>query len=89
MKSRLNNLLTTVFGALILIGCAVLVFRGSATLTEASGFATIGIALILSKDREFAKTFLPFLIRNTSESSSTNPCPTCGQQTSPTDEKPL
>lgn len=86
MKTRLKNVFTTVLGLLILAGCGVFVYRGSATLTEVSGFATIGLALILSKDMEFAKNFLPFLFNQHPASSTTNTCESCGQTTTPTDE---
>lgn len=62
---RLGNLFTTIIGAIIIISTLIFIYKGKTTFTEASGFLTIGIALLFSKDEYFIQNFLPFLFKST------------------------
>lgn len=61
--TRLGNLFTTIIGTIIIISTLVFIYKGKTTFTEASGFLTIGVALLFSKDEYFTKNFLPFLFK--------------------------
>ncbi len=61
--TRLGNLFTTIIGTIIIISTLIFIYKDKASFTEASGFITIGIALLFSKDEHFTKNFLPFLYK--------------------------
>lgn len=51
MKQRLfNNIKTTVVGTLLIVGSGVLVYNEVATIKEVSGWVTLGVTLVCSKD---------------------------------------
>ena len=62
---RLSNFFTTIIGTIIIISTLIFIYKGKTTFTEASGFLTIGIALLFSSDDYFMKNFLPFLFKST------------------------
>jgi len=64
---RISNLFTTVIGTIIIISTLFFIYKGKTSFTEASGFLTIGVALLFSKDEHFTKNFLPFLYKNQDE----------------------
>lgn len=61
---NLKNGFTTMIGALIIICVLLFVYKGKTSFTEASGFLTIGIALLFSNDEKFTENFFPFLFKN-------------------------
>jgi len=61
---RLKNVFTTFIGLVIIASTLYFVCMGKTTFAEASGFVTIGIALLFSNDEQFSKNFLPFLYKN-------------------------
>lgn len=70
--TRLGNLFTTIIGTIIIISTLIFIYKDKASFTEASGFITIGIALLFSKDEHFAKNFLPFLFKETATTENEN-----------------
>lgn len=54
-------------GALIIICVLLFVYKGKTSFTEASGFLTIGIALLFSNDEKFTQNFFPFLFKKNTE----------------------
>lgn len=64
---RLGNLFTTIIGAIIIISTLIFIYKGKTTFTEASGFLTIGVALLFSNDEYFMKNFLPFLFKSNNQ----------------------
>lgn len=61
---RFKNIFTTFLGTSLTGISLYFVYNGKTTMAEASGFITIGIALIFSDDQHFAKNFLPFIFKN-------------------------
>jgi hypothetical protein len=59
MKKRLKNGLTTGLGLILLGSSLAFVATGKATIAEVSGFITMALALMLSKDEPFKNNFTP------------------------------
>ncbi len=54
-------------GALIIICVLLFIYKDKTSFTEASGFLTIGIALLFSNDEKFTQNFFPFLFKMNTE----------------------
>jgi len=72
---RFKNIFTSLIGVILIGFCGYAIYINKATWSEASGFITIGIALLFSDDEQFAKNFLPFIFKNKKSDSndSVNP----------------
>lgn len=55
--------ITTIVGVLFIISVLIFIYKGKTTFTEASGFLTIGVALLFSDDKKFIQNFFPFLFK--------------------------
>ena len=64
---RLKHGFTTLIGTVIILCTLLFIYNDKTTVTEASGFLSIGVALIFSRDDYFNKNFLPFLIDKKTE----------------------
>ena len=59
MKTHVKrNPLTTIAGGAIILICLALVYLGKATFTEISGFVTLALGVLVSKDELFKQNFL-------------------------------
>ncbi len=70
--NRLKHAFTTLIGTIIIVAVLFFIYKGKTTFVEASGFLTIGVALLFSDDEAFAKNFLPHLFNGKTPTETTN-----------------